>query len=123
MESTVEDAPLFKRKRYLVCLLAFFGLFNIYALRINLSLAIIPMAEHFGWDSKQNGVVLSSFYYGYLVTQVIGGVWARKYGGNLLFGAGVFATAILTILTPLAASWSIYAMIAVRVVIGLFEVF
>jgi MFS family permease len=55
------------------------------------------------------------------VTQVIGGVWAQKYGGNLLFGMGVFATAILTILTPLAASWSIYAMIAVRVIIGLFE--
>lgn len=78
------DAPIWKRKRYLIVILAFFGLFNVYALRINLSVAIIPMAEHFGWDSKENGVVLSSFYYGYLVTQILGGVWAKKIGGNVV---------------------------------------
>lgn len=65
-------------------MLAFFGLFNVYALRVNLSVAIIPMAEHFGWNSKQNGLVLSSFYYGYLLTQIIGGVWAKKIGGNVV---------------------------------------
>ena len=79
--------------------MAFFGLFNIYALRINLSVAIVAMTEEFevqlangtivmdsqfDWNSKQKGVVLSSFFYGYLFTQIIGGVWAAKYGGNLV---------------------------------------
>lgn len=79
--------------------MAFFGLFNVYALRVNLSVAIVEMTDnrtviqpdgtetyeqHFPWDSRQKGYVLSSFFYGYLATQVIGGVIAAKIGGNLV---------------------------------------
>lgn len=38
-----------------------------------------------------------------------------------LFGIGVGATAVLTLLTPLAANWSLYALIGVRVIEGVFE--
>lgn len=38
-----------------------------------------------------------------------------------LFGIGVGATAVLTLLTPLAANWSLYALIGVRVIEGIFE--
>jgi MFS transporter, ACS family, solute carrier family 17 (sodium-dependent inorganic phosphate cotransporter), other len=40
--------------------------------------------QEFPWDSKQKGYVLSSFFYGYLCTQIIGGVLAAKIGGNLV---------------------------------------
>lgn len=68
--------------------MAFFGFFNVYALRVNLSVAIVAMTEnrtvittnetgtyttyeqHFPWDSKQKGLLLSSFFYGYITTQV-----------------------------------------------------
>jgi hypothetical protein len=34
-------------RRYLIAILAFFGFFNIYSLRVNLSIAIVDMvAEH-----------------------------------------------------------------------------
>lgn len=71
----------------------------MYALRINLSVAIVAMTElrdvqfpngtmgkesYFPWDSVQKGYVLSSFYYGYLSTQIIGGVIAAKIGGNIV---------------------------------------
>ena len=117
--------------------MAFFGFFNVFALRINLSVAIVAMTElksfkhddgsvtyeqEFNWSSKQKGVVLSSFFYGYLVTQVFGGILAKRIGGHLPFGIGIGATAVLNLLTPVAASWSMYALIAVRVVEGLFEV-
>lgn len=39
-----------------------------------------------------------------------------------LFGIGVGATAVLTLVTPPAANLSLYALIAVRVIEGLFEV-
>lgn len=39
-----------------------------------------------------------------------------------LFGIGVGVTALLTLFTPAAANMSVYALIAVRVVEGLFEV-
>lgn len=79
--------------------MAFLGLFNVYALRVNLSVAIVAMTENrtihhddgslsyaqdFPWDSKQKGLVLSSFFYGYLLTQIAGGVLAAKIGGNLV---------------------------------------
>jgi MFS transporter, ACS family, solute carrier family 17 (sodium-dependent inorganic phosphate cotransporter), other len=38
----------------------------------------------FDWDSKQKGYVLSAFYYGYLCTQIIGGVIAARIGGNIV---------------------------------------
>jgi MFS transporter, ACS family, solute carrier family 17 (sodium-dependent inorganic phosphate cotransporter), other len=38
-----------------------------------------------------------------------------------LFGIGVGATAVLTLLTPAAAEMSLYALIAVRVIMGVFE--
>lgn len=40
--------------------------------------------QYFDWNSKQKGYVLSSFYYGYICTQVIGGVIAAKIGGNVV---------------------------------------
>jgi len=75
----IETLPIWKKRRYLVVLLAFFGFINIYTLRINLSVAIVAMTEnrtiehangsvtyeqYFDWNSKQQGLVLSSFFYG-----------------------------------------------------------
>lgn len=42
------DCPLWmfwKRRRYVVACLAFFGFFNVYSLRVNLSIAIVAMTE------------------------------------------------------------------------------
>ena len=47
---------------------------------------------------------------------------AEKYGGKWLFGIGVLVTAILTLLTPVAANAGVSAFIAVRVLEGLGEV-
>ena len=79
--------------------MAFFGFFNVYSLRVNLSVAIVAMTENrtiidadgneswhqdFPWDSKQKGLILSSFFYGYILTQFIGGYVGGKIGGNLV---------------------------------------
>jgi len=77
--------------------------------------------QDFNWNSKQKGLVLSSFFYGYITTQFIGGYLSLKYGGNIIFGCGIGVTAILTLLTPYAASLSIYALVAVRIIEGVFE--
>ena len=36
----------------------------------------------FDWDSKTIGIVDSSFFWGYLITQVPGGFLASKYAAN-----------------------------------------
>lgn len=52
--------------------------------RVNMSVAILPMKAQFGWDSTTMGFVQSSFFWGYLLTQVWGlsgglcrGCWTR----------------------------------------------
>uniref|UniRef100_A0A0A9W2P4 Sialin n=1 Tax=Lygus hesperus TaxID=30085 RepID=A0A0A9W2P4_LYGHE len=124
-------------RRYLVALLSFFGFANIYAMRVNLSVAIVVMKENrtiiapngtkitigpeFKWGSGEDGVILSSFFCGYILTQILGGYLACKYGGKTLFGVGVGATAFITVLTPFLARASIYLLVFGRVVEGLFE--
>uniref|UniRef100_A0A2A4IVF3 Major facilitator superfamily (MFS) profile domain-containing protein n=1 Tax=Heliothis virescens TaxID=7102 RepID=A0A2A4IVF3_HELVI len=125
-----------RRRRLVVALLAFFGFFNVYALRVNLSVAVVAMTEpvetklengtivyipEFDWSSQTKGLVLSSFFYGYLITQLPGGWLAAKIGGNRVFAIGIGATSLLTLFTPPLAHTSTALLIAVRVVEGLFE--
>ena len=50
-----------------------------------------------------------------------GGLIATKYGAKYVFGIGVLGTALLTLLTPLAAPHT-PLLIALRVLMGVFEV-
>ena len=68
------------------------------------------------------GLILGSFFYGYICTQIPGGWLAEKFGGKWLFGLGVLGTAVLTLLTPVAAKLSVGTLLAVRVVEGIGEV-
>ena len=68
------------------------------------------------------GIILGSFFYGYIFTQLPGGWIATKYGAKRVFGFGVFWTSALTLLTPLAARFSVYALIVLRILEGLGEV-
>ncbi|XP_026804633.1 vesicular glutamate transporter 1 [Rhopalosiphum maidis] len=120
--------PFWKQRRNLVAFLAFLGFFNVYTLRVNLSVGIVAMtsssdtkASEFDWSPELRGAILSSFFYGYISTQLIGGLLGAKIGGVKLIGYGVLCTAILTILTPAAARYSVYLVIVLRVIEGVFE--
>uniref|UniRef100_A0A9J2P7I9 Sialin n=2 Tax=Ascaris TaxID=6251 RepID=A0A9J2P7I9_ASCLU len=137
------DAPASKwtlRRRHVVALLAFFGFANIYAMRANLSVAIVQMTtdtvrsinntpiivllqkpEFEEWDSVTQGVILGAFFYGYIFTQIPGGYLAHLYGGKLVYLVGVFGTAVLTMLTPPIAHMGRGMLIATRFFEGLFE--
>ncbi|GBM59630.1 Sialin [Araneus ventricosus] len=70
---------------------------------------------------ETQGIILSSFYYGYVVTQLPGGILCGKLGAKWLFGGGVLMTTSLYLLIPLAASWGVTAVAAIRVLEGLGE--
>jgi ACS family sodium-dependent inorganic phosphate cotransporter len=78
--------------------------------------------QDYPWNSEVQGIVLSSFFYGYIVTQIPAGWFATQIGGRKLFGIGVGVTALVTLLTPALASASLYLLVLGRVVEGLFEV-
>ena len=111
------------QRRHTVVLLGFFSTFICYIDRVNISVAIIPMAEQFGWSDTERGVVLSSFFIGYLVTQVLGGWMAGKLGGKAVLGFGVLWWSLFTLLTPLSAFASFPALIAARILMGVWEWF
>lgn len=49
-EPLIEAQPLtwkfWQKRRYIVVLMAFFGFFNVYTLRVNLSVGIVAMTEN-----------------------------------------------------------------------------
>lgn len=77
--------------------------------------------QYFDWNSKEQGLILSSFFYGYIFTQFIGGYFGAKIGGSLVFGIGIFATSVLTLITPMAARAGVEVLMAVRIIEGIFE--
>lgn len=109
------------QRRHTVVLLCFFSTFICYIDRVNISVAIIPMAEQFGWSDTQRGLVLSSFFIGYLITQVAGGSLAARFGGKAVLGFGVLWWSLFTLLTPLSAFASFPILIATRILMGLGE--
>lgn len=75
----------------------------------------------FAWDERTQGIVLGSFFYGYVLTQIPGGRLAETLGGKLIYGIGVLLTAIFTLLTPYAAHHSLPVLIIVRIFEGMAE--
>ena len=92
-----------------------------YIDRVNISVAIIPMQEQFGWSGSQVGFIFSSFYIGYMLTMALGGYLSDKFGGKLVLGYGVVLWSIFTILTPLAAHNGFFALFIMRVLMGIGE--
>ncbi|KAJ8402712.1 hypothetical protein AAFF_G00363840 [Aldrovandia affinis] len=128
----VEKAPACCSSRYALALLASYGFFVAYALRVNLSLLLLPeaglrrpkhkhTARTYDWDSATQGWILGSFFYGYILTQMPGGYLARKHGAKWLLAFGILGTVIFTMLTPLAAEMGAGYLIAVRVLEGIGE--
>ena len=109
------------QKRYNIVLLCALATFICYIDRVNISVAIIPMAEEFGWDRETQGRVLSFFFVGYLLTQVAGGWLADRFGGKIVLGIGVVFWSIFTLITPPAAFAGLTLLLLARVGMGLGE--
>lgn len=109
------------QKRHIVVLMCALATFICYIDRVNISVAIIPMAEDFGWSGTTKGLVLSSFFIGYMAAMIPTGWLANRVGGRLLLGGALIAWSAFTFLTPIAASLSFAALIATRILMGVGE--
>ncbi|CAI5988470.1 unnamed protein product [Closterium sp. NIES-65] len=73
--------------------------------KVNLSIAIIPMAHDFGWSATTVGVVQSSFYWGYALSLLPAGWLCQKFTGTRMLRAGVLIWSIATAAIPSAAAF------------------
>ena len=78
-----------------------------------------PRTGEFYWTKYEQGIILASFYYGYMCTQIVAGRLADRFGGKHTIGTGILVLSVLTVLTPLAARTSFLLLVALRIVEGL----
>ena len=107
--------------RFKVVFLSFLAVFICYIDRVNISVAIIPMQEQFGWSESQVGIILGSFYFGYMITMILGGYLADKYGGKKVLGYALLIWSLFTIITPFFAYQGLWWLILIRILMGLGE--
>jgi MFS family permease len=110
------------RNRHFLLLLCFLNAMISYGDRTNIAIAIIPMAEQYGWSLTTQGMILSSFFYGYVLTQLISGYLSYRFGGKPVLAVSCLLWSLFTILTPVA-SHNMSSLLACRVMLGLSEGF
>lgn len=88
--------------------------------KVNLSIAIIPMSHQFGWNSSTAGLVQSSFFWGYALSQLPGGWLAKTFGGRKVLKIGVLTWSLATALVPLLAGF-MPGLILSRILVGIGE--
>ncbi|XP_064653129.1 sialin-like isoform X2 [Lineus longissimus] len=138
-------------QRHVLSVLGFLGFFMSYVLRVSFNVALVAMVNktqtantshpsecpvdvhdngtaddssptgEFDWSPQTQGTILGAFYYGYMITQIPGGIISERFGGKWPFGVGVLLTGILTLLTPVAARTDVSLLVVLRVLEGLGE--
>ncbi|KAI4376701.1 hypothetical protein MLD38_014435 [Melastoma candidum] len=88
--------------------------------KVNLSVAIIPMSHQFGWNASVAGLVQSSFFWGYALSQLPGGWLAKIFGGRKVLEIGVLAWSLSTALVPVLAGF-MPGLVLSRILVGIGE--
>lgn len=73
----------------------------------------------FVWDKTTQGHILGAYFYGYLVSQVPGGLLAERYGGKWVFVASMTLSTIATLLSPIGAETHFVFFVVLRILAGL----
>ncbi|XP_030855776.1 sialin-like [Strongylocentrotus purpuratus] len=144
--------------RYFVAVMACLGFASSYGSRVNMSVAIIAMANRsystdysqnqsstelcpqhgdlysnetggrskegeFPWDAHTQELILSAYYYGFVLLQVPAGILSDRYPKSCswIYGLGVFLSSVGSLLIPLAAHHSVTAIFITRFICGLAE--
>ncbi|CAL9769092.1 unnamed protein product [Musa acuminata subsp. burmannicoides] len=109
-------------KRYAIILLTFICTSVCYIERIGFSIAYTAAADAIGVNQSSKGLILSTFYYGYVVSQVPGG-WAAQYiGGRRVLLLSFVLWSLTCALVPLDAN-RMYIMVLSRLLVGVAQGF
>ena len=77
----------------------------------------------FNWDEVQQSIILSSFFWGYLIFQVPGGRIAEVVGAKRVFGGAVLVNGSLSLLLPFLARIHWVLLLFTRTLQGLAQVY
>ncbi|CAK9810748.1 Vesicular glutamate transporter 1 [Anthophora quadrimaculata] len=121
-------------KRYTIATLACIGFIISFGMRCNMAMVKVTMMKNvsksdnhssntfsFNWTISTVSALDSSFFWGYLVTQIPGGFLASLYPANKIFGIAIAISSFLNLLVPGALKVDPIVDIMVQVVKGLAE--
>ena len=77
-----------------------------------------PEIKRFNWNEQEKQLILGSFFWGYILTELPGGRLAELVGGHRVFGHSMLWASVLTLVTPFAANVGLTAMVVLRAVLG-----
>lgn len=114
----------FEKRTWFITL--WLGTCSLYATRTTMPLLIPSVAAEKHWSKTETGTILSSFFWGYTLTQVLGGYFSDKYGGQRVIYLAAIIWAAVTFLMPdlltmasyTSATWSITWVVIVRIING-----
>ncbi|CAH4028611.1 unnamed protein product [Pieris brassicae] len=115
--------------RHVQTLLLFMAMLLAYSMRVNISMAIVDMTNekndtYFDWSYSIQSMILSSFFWGYVVLQIPGGILARRFGGKMLITISVSVNSLISLLMPILAQAGGWQMVIVcRTLQGLTQAF
>lgn len=78
----------------------FWSCMALYMVRVSMPLSITAIAKEHHWTRTQSGAVLSSFFWGYTLTQVLGGYWSDRIGGAFVLFCATIGWSVITCWTP-----------------------
>ncbi|XP_040588852.1 solute carrier family 17 member 9 isoform X2 [Mesocricetus auratus] len=96
----------------------------LYCTRVTMPVCTLAMSQDFGWNKKEAGIVLSSFFWGYCLTQVVGGHLGDRIGGEKIILLSASTWGFITVVTPLIAhlgSGHLAFMTFSRILMGLLQ--
>ena len=106
--------------RYRILFVTVFAFIVCNMDKVNISVAIIPMARDFGWTSTQAGFIQSAFFYGFAASQLPGGFLSTKLGGAKVLPIGMLILSLATLCIPVLGTDEKSIFLA-RVLVGLGE--
>ena len=116
-----------KKERFNWMIIFFFGMILLFCVRVSMPICLPAISKELSWNKEVSGMVLSSFYCGYLISNMIGGYLADKIGGEIVIYYTAFGWAFLSIFLPFLARSSILlpystsTVICARFLTGLFQ--
>ncbi|XP_076372863.1 sialin-like [Tachypleus tridentatus] len=70
------------------------------------------------WDEYVQGIILGSFFFGYIPLNLFGGVLVKKFGPKMSFGFGMLISSVLTVLSPPSIKLHTSVYIIMRIIEG-----
>ncbi|CAF3712782.1 unnamed protein product [Rotaria sp. Silwood1] len=132
--NSIKSMPI----RYQTAFLSSLGFLISFGIRCNMGVSVVAMTHNeteklsngtvrliklaqFDWTPGIIGIVDSSFFWGYLVTQVPGGYLAAKFPANHVFGFALGISSFLNLFIPFAAKIHYGFVMILRILQGLVE--